>query len=151
MPSVADRQSDDNRPPMLKHRRPNSAVSKVSWIFSSEDIGNVFIIKRRGVSPSPTWWWASCWSIKYAPKSCGHYNRNKCISDILLAILLFAADHPTARESDQLMGETHAREIHRQVTFSEEVRLRTSLFCTWLKLTRRLTWRSANHRLEFHG
>ena len=28
---------------------------------------------------------------------------------------------------------------------------RSGLFCTWLKLTTRLTTRSANHRLEFHG
>ena len=29
--------------------------------------------------------------------------------------------------------------------------LRAGLFCTWLKLTRRLTRQSANHRPQFHG
>ena len=46
-------------------------------------------------------------------------------------------------------GNHHCRCCKWQIENRRQT-LRTGLFCTWLKLTKRLTWQSANHRLEFH-
>ena len=46
-----------------------TAPSKASSHFFSEEYRQSFsfLIKRRGLSSSPTWWWTSCWVISLAP------------------------------------------------------------------------------------
>ena len=45
--------------------KPN-AVSKASSNLSSEEYRQRLRTKRRGVSPSQTWWWASCYEYHIA-------------------------------------------------------------------------------------